>query len=1099
MPWLRRARYSKTISVVFVAALLSAFVSAARPQAPTSSAASSRSTVKPDARKAREAFQVGRDAEQHENWQEAYDSYADAVAWAPASKQYELRLANAKGALVQSKVDAAERDAVSGRIEDARRELFSASYLDPTNAIVRERLNQLLAAQTPAAAIEPQWAGEAHLEHQSGTRNFDYRGDTRGAYDEVARQFGLEDAFDVDLRAMQIHFVLKDADFSAAMRVLGEASHTFWRPLTRRLFFVADDTTQKRRDYGESAVRTVVLPASETPEQMSETLRVIRDVSGITRTTLDTASRTITMRASPQAIAVATDLIDGIEKAPGELILEMEVLQVDRNYARQLGITPPQSSKAYALTSQELQQASQSASNLVAIIQKVFGLPSSLSGLSTSQLAGLVSSGQLSAASLLPPLIAFGGGESTFLATLPGATANFSQMLSLVKHGQRILLRADDGKPATFFVGEHFPVSLANYSSSFGGANIPGLASTNFPVTTYDVGNTPQFITSTILRASSAINDLIVANQADGTVGVLLGNGVTQGDGTFANQVTYPTDPATSGSAPVWITTADVNSDGHPDTIVANKNSNNLGILLGSKAGDGTLQAATTIPTGLGPVSVISALFHDATASSHVDLAVANQGDDTISIFQGNGDGTFLAPASVINLPAGYQPAGLAAVDLNADGHADLLVADKGNNTVSVFLSNGDGTFKPRADYATGNSPVYVATGDFNADGVVDMAIANNGPRGTSNSGDSVTILLGQKNNAGTATGTFASGAQRDYPAGVAPTSIAVADVNVDGLPDLIVADGVDAAGNAGDNAISALLGAGDGTFSSNVELSVGTNPRSLVSADFNGDGRLDVATANSGSNNVSVILNSSSFFGSGLGSSTTGTPYPNVQYIDLGLKVKATPRIHTDGEVTLQLQVDITSLASQTFNTIPVVANQSLQQTVRVREGETSIIAGFLSSQLSTTANGTPGFVGLPGLAWLAQNQTKSDQSTELLFLVTPRMVRYPSRQDRTIYAGQGALEGPGAAPTAPPPAPAPGPTAAPQPTAPGLFPAGQAPAGLLPGPAPAGTAAPQPAIPVPQNQPGQQPTQPGPADQQPPPPNTPVPPPNPPQPNNP
>jgi Flp pilus assembly secretin CpaC len=1075
-------RYRRALPAAFLAALLAALSLSARPQTPAASSAA----VKPDLRKAREAFRLGQDAEQRQNWQNAYDSYSDAVAWAPANKGYALRREIAKGALVQAKVNAAERDAISGDMEGARRELFSASYLDPTNAIVRERLSQLIAAQTSAPAAAPLLGGELRLQYQTGNRNFDYQGDTRGAYDEIARQFGVEDSFDADLRTIPVHLVLTDADFMTAMRVLGQMTHTFWRPLTRRLLFVADDTTQKRRDYGESAVRTVQLAASETPDQMAETLRVIRDVSGVTRTTLNTSSRTITMRASPQAIAVATDLIDNIEQAPGEMVLEMEILEVDRSYARNLGITPPQTITAYALSPQEIQAASQSSSNLVAIIQQIFGLPASLSGLSNSQLAGLLSSGQLSAASLVPPLIAFGGGESTFLSTLPGATANFSRMLSLVKHGQRILLRADDGKPATFFVGEHFPVSLANYSSSFGGTTIPGVSSTEFPVVNYPVGNAPQFVTSTILRASSAINDLIVANESDGTMGVLLGNGVTQGDGTFADEVTYPTDPATSGSAPVWITTADFNSDGHTDLLVANRNSNNVGLLLGSTAGDGTFQAATTIATGAAPVSVVSALFHDATTSSHVDFAVANQNDNSISVFQGNGDGTFVTPATVLQLPAGYAPAGLAAVDVNADGHADLIVADRGNNSVSVFLSNGDGTFQPRSDYATGNSPVFVASGDFNADGAVDLAVANNGPSTTNNSGDSVTILLGQKNTSGTPTGAFAPGAQRDFPAGKAPTGIAVGDFNIDGLPDLIVTDGVDSTGDSGDNAVSALLGAGDGTFSSNVELSVGTNPQSITAADFNGDGKLDVATANNGSNNVSVILNSTSIFGGGLESGTTGTPYPNVQYIDLGLKVKATPRIHSDGEVTLQLEFNITSLASQTFNTIPVVANQSLTQTVRLKEGETSTIAGFLSAQTSTNANGTPGFVGLPGLQWLAQDQTKADQDTELLFLVTPRMVRFADRKDRMIYAGQGALEGPGAPPTAIPPA-APTPPQQPLRPIPGqppITPAGQAPGaaqapGQVPGQLPPAQVPPGQGQPNPFQQPGtpdQQQTQPNP-----------------------
>ncbi len=125
-----------------------------------------------------------------------------------------------------------------------------------------------------------------------------------------------------------------------------------------------------------------LLPASETPEQMTETLRIVRDITGITRSNLDTNARTITLRASPQAIAVASGLIDDLQKPGGELILEMEVLEVDRDYARQLGITPPQTSQIFALSSQEIQEAQQSVQGLVDVITQVFGQPSSLSGLS---------------------------------------------------------------------------------------------------------------------------------------------------------------------------------------------------------------------------------------------------------------------------------------------------------------------------------------------------------------------------------------------------------------------------------------------------------------------------------------------------------------------------------------------------------------------------------------------------------------------------------------------------------------------------------------------------------------------------------------------
>jgi len=237
------------------------------------------------------------------------------------------------------------------------------------------------------------------------------------------------------------------------MRILGEETGTFWRPLTKHLFLVAENTPQKRKDYALLVVRTVVLSASETPEQMTETFRLVREIAGITRADLDTRSGTITMRASPQAVTVASSLIENLENPVGQLILEIEVLEVDRNYARDLGITPPQSTKVFTLSRQQVQEALQSQQGLIDVITQLFGTPSSLAGLTSTQIASLLGSGQVGIGSLVPPLVAFGGGSTTFLATVPGATATFSAALSLVRTGRRILLRAEDGKPATFFVG----------------------------------------------------------------------------------------------------------------------------------------------------------------------------------------------------------------------------------------------------------------------------------------------------------------------------------------------------------------------------------------------------------------------------------------------------------------------------------------------------------------------------------------------------------------------------------------------------------------------------------------------------------------------
>jgi hypothetical protein len=977
--------------------------------------------IKPEPKKARESYKRGLKAEESRDWTAAREAYAEAINWDPGDHEYLLRRDLATSHLVQEKADLAERDAISGRLKEARKELIDAIYLDPDNSTVRERLTELTAFDTASGQQKPpaeiELSDGVHLNYQPGTRSFNFRGDTQGVYDEVARQFGVRAAFDLDLRPVSVHFQADNVDFPTAMRLLGDMTGTFWRALARTLFFVSQDTPQKRRDYEPSVVRTIALPASETPEQMTETLRILRDITGITRANLDTSSRMITLRASPQAMAVATGLIDDLQKPVGELIIEVEVLEVDRSYAQQLGITPPQSTRIVSLSSQEIQEAQQSIQGLVNVITSLFGTPSSLSGLSASQITSLLSSGQLSAGALLPPLVAFGGGDSTFLATLPGAAANFSEMLSLVEHGRRILLRAEDGQPATFFVGDRVPVELSNFSSSLSGTgtSVAGLSGTNFPTTNYEVGATPTAIATASLR-DNGFNDLVVTNFNDNTVSVLLGNGA----GTFTAQVTYPT-----GVGPASVSTGafrSVAGDENLDLAIANQTANTISILIGN--GDGTFQPKTDIAAGSQPVSVIAKNMHDLNGNGSLDLIVANHSDSTIYIYQGNGDGTFKTP-SIIQLPAGFAPSSITAGDFNSDGHLDLAVADEGNATVSVFLGNGDGTFRERTDYAVGNSPVWVSTADLNGDTTLDLAVANKGD-------NTVSVLLGNgtttTTTAGTTTvgnGTFAQ--ETIYPAGGEPTSISVSDYNIDGLPDLAVAD-------ASDNAVSVLLNLGSGTFGPNFELAAGTAPDSIVTADFNGDSKPDVATANNGSDNVSVILNSSNFSPTGNTPFNTGA-FPGVQYIDIGLKVKATPRIHLDGDVTLQLEFDISSLSGQAFNTIPVISNDTVSQTVRVKQNETAVLTGLLQRQLSNAINGTPGLSQIPEIGFFAGNHNAQDQDNELLILVTPRMVRFAQRTDHAIYAGQGSLEGPagnGPAPIGAPPPPPPQPATT-QPAGPG------------------------------------------------------------------
>jgi general secretion pathway protein D len=171
------------------------------------------------------------------------------------------------------------------------------------------------------------------------------------------------------------------------------------------------------------------------------------------------------------------------------------------------------------------------------------------------------------------------------------------------------------------------------------------------------------------------------------------------------------------------------------------------------------------------------------------------------------------------------------------------------------------------------------------------------------------------------------------------------------------------------------------------------------------------ILTASSGSNNFVTVLLDPSSFAAGAGS--VQTPYPGSEYIDLGIKVKATPSVHEDNEVTLQLEFEIRALAGSNVNGIPVITNRTVSQTVRLKEGEPSIVAGLLDNEETKSLNGIPGLANLPGVGYAFGRRSTSLSDTELLIVVTPRRMSDRVRTSVPRFAGRGGAISPGAPPT--------------------------------------------------------------------------------------
>jgi sugar lactone lactonase YvrE len=311
------------------------------------------------------------------------------------------------------------------------------------------------------------------------------------------------------------------------------------------------------------------------------------------------------------------------------------------------------------------------------------------------------------------------------------------------------------------------------------------------------------------------IPDLFVEDYF-GTYDVFLGNG----DGTFTEKGSAFGPSSETGGFIV----GDFNNDGIPDVAAINASyyapNNTITIFLGN--GDGTFTVAGSSPAlGYNPTAIATA---DINGDGIADLIVVQQGTSSSSggqvvIFFGNGDGTFTQAPSTTSVPSVVSS--VLPADLNGDGHVDLVVSGSGGSGVTILLGKGDGTFTSVAG-PTQSGEATVAVADVNNDGIPDLVF---GAATTSN----LTVFLGNGD------GTFTETPSSLNASLVIGNSVAIADLNQDGIPDVVYSNGA---------TTGVLFGKGDGTFvqfPTTLSFSTYGFGTAFVVADFNGDGWPDV------------------------------------------------------------------------------------------------------------------------------------------------------------------------------------------------------------------------------------------------------------------
>jgi hypothetical protein len=367
-----------------------------------------------------------------------------------------------------------------------------------------------------------------------------------------------------------------------------------------------------------------------------------------------------------------------------------------------------------------------------------------------------------------------------------------------------------------------------------------------FTATTFVVGDTPLAIAVGDVNGDGRA-DIAVADYVDGSAAVLVNN---MGPGAitplFAPAVSFAATGNCSG-----IAIGDLNADGKADLAVSNASANTVSLLLNTTGGGGppTFAAAVSQDALTAPLGVT---MGDLNGDGRADIVVAGSGSGALAVLRSTSapGATALDRTQSFNSPAaGSLPRAVAIGDFNGDGNPDLAVANGSGNVVSVVMNTTPHAVHPaslRAPVAFPGPAVgrLMAIADFNRDGRLDAAAATN-------TGTVDVFLNTTLPNAGTP--SFATVEPFNATVVSSTLSAIAADFNGDGRPDLAVGDA--------EGAVSVLIsitgtGATAANFAAAVKFGVGSFPRGLAVADFNADGKPDIATANTSSANVSVLLN---------------------------------------------------------------------------------------------------------------------------------------------------------------------------------------------------------------------------------------------------
>jgi general secretion pathway protein D len=416
-------------------------------------------------------YKKGRDAEARQNYEQAYDFYKQAYDLKPADLSYRTSFERLRFLAGASHVHRGQLLREAGQLDAALAEFKKAAEIDASSAIAKQELQrtkQLIDATKAAPTAPPptgflqkridQAGGPVELATISNVPiNLKITEDTKVIYETVGKLAGINVLFDPEYTSRRIKIELNNVSLEDALRIIAIESKTFWRPVTPNTIFVAADNPAKRKDLEQSVIKTFYLTNLSQPTELQDVVNTLRQILEINRLQPLPTQAAIVVRGTPDQIALAQKLVSDLDKPKAEVLVDVAIMQINRDKSRTLGINPPTTASVMLQNNLNSTTSTSTGSTIANPVTSTSSSPNTIS---------LNSLGNLNA--------------TDFAVTISQATATALFSDSSSKLIQKPQIRAIEGQKASLKIGQRVPVATGSFQPGIGGVGINPLVNTQF-------------------------------------------------------------------------------------------------------------------------------------------------------------------------------------------------------------------------------------------------------------------------------------------------------------------------------------------------------------------------------------------------------------------------------------------------------------------------------------------------------------------------------------------------------------------------------------------------------------------------------------------